>query len=189
MNVAKSTASQYFTDRGSHTWAIDSVDYLHWKQTVAGIGDNLYYPIGIVTSGDFATMLVNAYGLTATGSVSFKDVPADRYYTDAIRVVTLLDIVSGNNGYFRPKDPITRQDAMVMIYNTMKISGKAATNGLAADFSAYHDEGQIDPYAREAMGSLIQMGVVTGVGNGYLRPQGQLSRAEAAVLLHTIMTL
>ena len=39
------------------------------------------------------------------------------------------------------------------------------------------------------MGILVQMGVVQGDGGGYLEPQKQLNRAEAAILLHTIMTL
>ena len=38
------------------------------------------------------------------------------------------------------------------------------------------------------MGILVQMGVVEG-DSGYLRPQRQLMRSEAAMLLHSIMTL
>ena len=40
-----------------------------------------------------------------------------------------------------------------------------------------------------AVGSLVQMGIVQGDGNGYLRPTALLNRAETAKLLHTLMTL
>ena len=188
VKVAKSRTSR-FTDMGGHAWAIDSVEYLRRSGTVTGIGDGRFDPTGIMTRGDFTLMLVRACRLTASGSASFNDVPPGSYYADAIRVAALLGIAGGSNGNYNPKAPITRQDAMVMICNALKAVGKTLTNGLAADFSVYRDEGEIAPYAREAMGILVQMGVVKGNGSGYLLPRGLLSRAEAAVLLHTIMTL
>ena len=193
VNVVKSPDSLYFDDMSDdtndYTWAADSVDYLYLNGTVIGVGDNCYNPSGTITRGDFALMLVRAYHLTANGSASFTDVPADSYYADAVRIAALRGIVNGYNGYFSPEDALTRQDAMLMIYNTLKAEGKTTTNGLTADLSVYYDEKLIDSYAREAMGSLVLMGVVEGDGDGYLRPQDQLNRAEAAMLLHTIMTL
>lgn len=189
VNVRSSASSQYFTDMKDSTWAIDSVDYLYWNKTVLGVGDNRFAPDGIVTRGDFVLMLVRAFGFTAAGNAAFSDVPADSYYADAIRTAYLLGVVNGYNGCFYPQDSLTRQDAMLMIYNALKVSGKTPTNGLAANLSAYQDEGMIAAYAREAMGSLVQLGVVKGDGGGCLWPQRQLTRAEAAVLLHTIMTL
>ena len=188
VNVTKS-ATSWFTDMNGYEWAIDSVEYLRKNGTVGGVGGTRFDPAGIMTRGDFAVMLVRAYGLTASGNASFNDVPADSYYADAVRIVAELGIVNGYNGNFYPKAPLTRQDAMVMIYNTLKAGGIPVTNGLAADFSVYLDEKEIAAYAREAMGSLVQMGVVKGDGNSRLQPLRQFTRAETAVLLHTIMTL
>ena len=189
INVTNSASSQFCNDMGSYTWAVDSVDYLWRNGTVEGVGGSRYAPSNTVKRGDFVLMLVRAYHLSASGSASFNDVPDGRYYADAIRIAARLGIISGNGGNFRPEDALTRQDAMVMIFNTLKASGKNVTNGLAADLSVYYDADQIDAYAKEAMGSLVQMGVIEGDGNGYLRPLRLLNRAEAAMLLHTIMTL
>ena len=189
VNVSQSATSRYFNDMSGHKWAIDSVDYLNWNGTVKGTGNGGFGPGLTVSRGDFTLMLVRAYGFTASGSASFRDVPADSYYADAIRVAYLLGVVSGYNGNFSPKGSLTRQDAAVIIYNALKASGKETTNGLAANLDGYHDERAIASYAREAMGSLVQMGILKGNGKGYLEPQRQLTRAEAAMLLHTIMTL
>ena len=187
VKVSKSTNTS-FDDMAGYGWAMDSVNYLYRNGTVQGDGTGRFLPLEIVRKCDFALMLVRAYGLTANGNVSFKDVPDDVYYADAVRITALLGIISGSDGYYNPTAPLTRQEAIVMIYNTLKVSGKAATNGLAADLSVYHDERSIDAGAKEAMGILVQMGVVEGDG-GYLQPQRQLTRAEAAMLLHAIMTL
>ena len=188
VNVANSRTS-LFDDMKGYEWAMDSVDYLYGNGTVEGVGGKRYAPSNMVRRGDFVLMLVRAYQLTADGDASFNDVSKDDYYADAIRIAARLGIISGNSGRFYPQNALTRQDAMVMIFNTLKVSGKTSTNGLAADLSGYYDADQIDAYAKEAMGSLVQMGVIEGDGNGYLRPQRQLNRAEAATLLHTIMTL
>lgn len=188
VDVSKSTSSSYFKDMGNAAWAVDSVDYLYRNKTVEGVGGSQFAPNQVVSKGDFTLMLVRAYGLTATGSVSFSDVPAKSYYADAIRIATLLGIASGSNGKFNPLAPLTRQDAILMIYNTLKVKNKLTTNGLAADLSVYRDEGLVGAGAREAMGILVQMGVIEGDGD-YLRPQRQLMRSEAAMLLHTVMTL
>ena len=189
VNVARSQTSWYFNDMRGYEWAIDSTDYLYWNGTVEGVGGGRFAPAMTMTKGDFTLMLVRAYGLSASGSASFKDVPAGSYYADAIRIAALLGVAGGSNGYYYPTSALSRQDAMLMIYNALKASGVTVTNGLAADFSVYRDERSIAAYAREAIGSLIQMGVVEGDGSGYLRPERQLSRAEAAKLLHAIMTL
>ena len=189
INVTASRESIYFDDMEDYIWAIDSVDYLYRNRTVNGIGGGLYAPGGSVKRGDFVLMLVRAYGLTADGKASFIDVPDDAYYADAIRIAARLGIVTGYNGYFSPENALTRQDAMLMIYKILKLSGKTTTNGLVADLSRFHDAGEIDGYAREAMGNLVQMGVVKGLSGGYLAPKSQLNRAEAAMLLHTIMTM
>ena len=189
VNVTRSERSQYFNDMAGYEWAIDSVDYLRQNRAVEGVGNNNYAPGLNVTRGDFILMLVRAYGFTANGSASYYDVSASDYYAEAVRVATVLGIVQGYGGYFNPTSPISRQDAMVMIFRALKASGMTITNGLAANLSVFYDRGQIDSYALEALGSLVQMRVVEGDGNGYLRPQGMLNRAEAAKLLHTIMTL
>lgn len=189
VNVTRSEASRFFYDLGGHVWAIDSVDYLWENGAVEGVGGGRYNPNGTITKGDFTLMLVRAFGFTASGSISYNDVPANSYYADAIRIASLRGIAGGSNGNYNPNTALSRQDAMLMIYNALRADGRTLTNGLAADLSIYHDEGEIAADARAAIGSLVQMGVVKGVGNDYLRPRSLLNRAETAMLLHTIMTL
>lgn len=187
--ITKSDSSRYFNDLGGHTWAIDAVDYLYENHVVDGVGNGRYNPSGNITKGDFALMLVRTFGLSTTGRLYFHDVPANSYYADAINTVCMLGIAGSSYGYFYPKSALTRQDAMVMIRNAMVAAGRSVTNGLTEDLSAFYDRGDIAPYARSAVGSLVQMGVVKGDGNGRLRPAGTLTRAEMATLMHQVMTL
>ena len=155
-----------------------------------GVGNGRYNPSGTLTRGDFTLMLVRTFGFTSNRVVRFNDVPTSSYYAGAISTAKALGISVGENGnYFYPKQAITRQDAMVMLYNALVASGKNLTNGLAADLSKFSDRDNIAGYARNAVGTLVQMGVVKGDGNGRLRPTGTLTRAETAILLQYVLTL
>lgn len=189
LNISRSTTSQLYNDMGRHGWAVDAVEFLSRNRTVEGVGGGRYNPTGQITKGDFALMLVRAFGFKASGTVRFNDVPADSYYAQAISVAHQLGIATGYNGYFEPKRALTRQEAMLMVYRALKADGNPLNNGLTADLDAYRDGWQIAAEARPALGALILMGVVEGDGNGTLRPLDQLNRAETASLLHRLMTL
>ncbi|MDE6589838.1 MAG: S-layer homology domain-containing protein, partial [Oscillospiraceae bacterium] len=189
VTVTNSDKSRYFNDMTSHFWAIDAVDFLYRNNTVMGIGDDRFNPTGSISKGDFALMLVRAFKFTGDSSVRYLDVPEGTYYTEAISIASQKGVAGGSNGYFHPLEALSRQDAMLMIYNALKADGRLLTNGLAANLDGYHDEKQISAEAREAVGCLVQMGIVKGDGNGYLNPQARLNRAETAVLLHAVMTL
>lgn len=189
LNISRAATSQRYNDMGRHGWAVDAVEFLSRDGTVQGVGNGRYNPTGQITKGDFALMLVRAFGFTASSTVRFNDVPADSYYAQAISVAHQLGIATGYNGSFEPKRALTRQEAMLMVYRALKADGNPLNNGLTADLSGYRDSGQIAGEAREALGALILMGVVEGDGNGTLRPLDRLNRAETACLMHRLMTL
>lgn len=189
VNVNKSSGSRFFNDMGNHVWAADAVDFLYLEGASIGVGGGRYNPNGRITKGDFTLMLVRAFGFKASGSMRFSDVPAGSYYAEAISIAAQLGIAGGSGGRYYPDIALSRQDAMVMIRNALLADGRTLTNGLAIDLTGYYDHSQIANYARSAVGTLVQMGVVKGDGNGLLRPRGYLNRAETAMLLHSIMTL
>lgn len=189
LNVSRAANTYLYNDMGRHVWAADAVEFLSRNGTVNGIGGGRYNPTGLITKGDFTLMLVRAFGFRASGTVSYSDVPANSYYAQAISIASQKGIVSGSNGRFEPKKALTRQEAMVMIYNALKVDGHSLNNGLTADLNEYRDGGEVDPSARTALGTLILMGVVEGDGNGALRPRSTLNRAETACLMHRLMTL
>lgn len=189
LSISRAATSRLYNDMGNHGWAVDAVEFLSLNGIIQGVGGGRYNPTGQITKGDFALMLVRAFGFTASGTVRFNDVPADSYYAQAISVAHQLGIATGYNGSFEPRRALSRQEAMLMVYRALKADGDPLNNGLTADLSVYRDSGQIAAEARPALGALILMGVVEGDGNGTLRPQDQLNRAETASLLHRLMTL
>lgn len=189
VTVGRSGTSGYFNDMGNYAWAADAVDYLYRSGVVNGMGNGGYGPSLPIRRCDFVVMLCRAFRLNGGGGYSFADVPVNSYYGQALATAKSLGIVSGDGANFYPNNNLSRQDAMVMIYNTLQATGHNLTNGLTADLSIFLDQAQISPYARNSVGILVYLGAVKGDGNGYLRPRSTINRAEAAILIQFIMAM
>lgn len=176
----------------SNNWAKSSVEFLRQAGVVNGYNNNtIYSPGNNVTRGQFALMICRAFGFSTSGGNSgFSDVPANSVYAGAVASARSLGIVQGTgNGRFQPNSPITRQSAMVMICRAMQAAGRSVPPASPGTLNSYGDGGQVAAFARDAVASLVQMGVVRGNASMRLNPGSSISRAEMAVILHRVLTL
>lgn len=97
---------------------------------------------------------VNGWNLTSDASPSF----ADTSDADVLTAVG-LGIASGDgNGLFHPDKGITRQEAAVMLYNTLKVMG-APIQGVGSSFT---DQESIAAWAEEPVSAIVGWGVMNG---------------------------
>lgn len=188
-NIVAATGSRYFGDMGNHVWAASAADYLRLNEVSNGFGGSTTFgPAQKVMRRDFMVMLDRAFRLPSAGSSSFSDVPTNQYYSKALASAKQMGIVSSADNKFRPNDGLTREDAMVMIYNTLAAIGKNPPRGTEADLARFTDNRSVSSYARNAVASLVQMGVIRG-SNGQLNPKETITRAESAMILHYVLTM
>ena len=55
--------------------------------------------------------------------------------------------------------------------------------------AGYSDAAQVQPWAKDAMNWAVRNGVITGMGNQQLNPQGNATRAQLASIMHRIIAL
>ena len=135
-------------------------------------------------------MLYRAFPLPAVEGDGFYDVPQDSYYGRAIRVAQGVGIATGYpDGGFHPKDPINRQDAMVLLKRTMQAVGWSLGSGDQSLLDGLRDGAQVSAYARDAMATMVYYGIITGTPEGMLNPRSNMTRAEMAVVLERALTL
>lgn len=176
-----------FTDMGGYDWAKPSVEFLYENGISTGVSSSRFDPAQNIKRGDFALMLCRAFQFQSSSTGSFTDVPPKSYYANAIGTAQSLGIVQGNKGRFMPQNPITRQDAMVMLQRALIAAGKSSSVGNTNLLSSYADGHLVSDYAKSSVASMIQLGAVQGNQSNQLNPLSPISRAEMAVILHRVL--
>ncbi|MCD8238893.1 MAG: S-layer homology domain-containing protein [Clostridiales bacterium] len=188
--AADETAVYAFTDIDQTPWAVEAINYLAGLKVVNGYNDGSFLPKNNVTRADFIIMLLNALGISGTAESNFTDVRADKYYANYVGLAKDLGIAQGySDGTFAPEAYISRQDMMVLTWRAFTSMTDAETD--TADETVlddFADKDDISAYAKEAVSTMVSMGVVSGTNEG-IEPKANTTRAQTAVIMYNILKL
>ncbi len=172
-----------FVDLDNHTWASDAINALAVDGIIKGTSASKFSPANNITRADFALLLVRAFNLTSDNTENFADVAASDYFASELAIARNTGIVGGiGDNKFAPRDSITRQDMMVIVYRALTAFGVELSTGNVD----YPDFNTVAPYAKDAVSALIGAGLVNGK-SGKIAPLDYTTRAEIAVLLKRIL--
>ncbi len=190
VTVTAPTASR-FKDMSGYSWAVPAVEFLAEYGVTTGSGSGTTYsPLTKMSRGDYILMLCRAFGLNSTQTASFSDVPANSYYAKALATAKSFGIATADaSGKFRPKEAVTREDAMLFLYRTMKAANRPAAEAGDTVLARFPDNASITASNRSAVAAMVQAGVIQGNDQGKLAPKSTLTRAEMATILYRALTL
>ncbi|MCH5187117.1 MAG: S-layer homology domain-containing protein [Oscillospiraceae bacterium] len=177
-----------FDDMYGHEWAEVAVGALSRFGILDGIAEpgGSYEPDKSITRGEFVAMLVR--GAEFTGSTdNFPDVPEDYPYAKEIMAAKRVGVALGDeNGNFNPDSTVTRQDISAFVYRALNYLHKIqkADETYLADF---YDTDDISDYAFDTMCAVVRARLIKGDDQGRLSPLKDMTRAEAAVLIESVM--
>lgn len=167
-----------FADTNNH-WAEDAIDFVTARGLYNGTSATTFAPDGSMTRAMLAKVLHNLESNPDfTAQKLFTDLPNGHWAEDAIYWAAEKGIVGGyTNGAFGVDDAITREQLAVMLWRY------AGCPESTHDLSRFEDIGNISSYALEALAWANEHGIVNGIGNNLISPQGQATRAQVATML------
>lgn len=170
-----------FTDVKTADWYYDAVQYVYEKGMMTGTGAATFSPNSTTSRGMIVTILHRLEGTPSAVGAAFTDVPAGQWYTDAVAWASANEIVDGyGNGKFGPDDPITREQMATILYRYSRYKGYDTT--VSGSLSGFSDAAKTSSYAANAMGWAVGTGLIAGMDDGTLAPQGNATRAQAATI-------
>ena len=173
-----------FKDVKENDWFYEAVSYAVENGLMSGMSEDIFAPNTPLTREMLAVVLYNVEGQPeGTEANTFTDVKGDMWYTDAILWANENGIVAGyDNSAYGVGDLITREQFATILYRYAQFKGYDTTQGGMAvrEFSDYEN---ISDYARPAMAWAVNAGIMGGMDDGTLMPQGKATRAEAATML------
>ena len=172
-----------FTDIENH-WAKDNILFVVSRGLLNGTSETTFSPNTGMTRGMFVTALGRLAGVDPADyqSGKFTDVKADAYYAPYVNWAAKTGIVSGTTDTtFAPDTNINREQMAVIMKNYAVKLGYTVPKALEA--VTFADNASISSWAKEAVESMQQAGILAGKTNNRFDPAGTATRAEVATVL------
>ena len=119
--------------------------------------------------------------------VDFDDVELSQWYSPYISAAVGKGIVFGKGDRkFGIGEKITREEMALMCYRG--ITAKGIELPSLNDAKQFIDRSDISEYATQAIQKMQQSGIINGNTDNSFRPKSTATRAEAAVIIHSIIS-
>ena len=124
-----------------------------------------------------------------TPPLSFLDVPADTWYTEAIRWAASEGIVKGYSAEaFGPKDLVTREQLATILYRYAQFKEIGIELENEDPLAPFKDAASVSYWAVEAVTWMVDVGIINGVAEDTLSPRSDATRAQIATMLMRFCT-
>ena len=181
MILGFSTVSLAYTDTEGH-WASDVIDELSNKKIINGYSDGTFKPDNSVTRAEFIAIVNRMLGLTTESSKYIPDISRHDWFYSDIRKAVEAGILKGNEeGYVRPNDTITREEAVVILARAFKVT-QAPGTGIK-----FEDRSEVSNWARESVYTFVKYGYINGYYGNLIKPKENVKRAEVLTIIKRII--
>lgn len=178
-----------FTDIHNH-WAADNILFAASRGLLSGTSDTTFSPNTGMTRGMFVTALGRLAGINPDSykTGKFTDVKADAYYAPYVNWAAQNGIVEGVTATtFAPDTNINREQMAVIMANYAKKLGYDLPKTLQA--VTFADNAQISSWAKNAVRTMQQAGILSGKNGNKFDPKGTATRAEVATILRRFVEI
>lgn len=163
-------------------WAKSDINIASNKNLIPGIIDSNYRKS--ITREEFSELAVNLYEVLSKKEITIQ---GNNPFTDTqnpqVIMANQLGIIKGKGeGLFGPDEKITREQASVVIYNTLKIA-KPRYNFDNSNGAGFKDASKISSWSTQAVDYLYSIEVINGSDENLFDPKGDTSREEAIILV------
>lgn len=138
---------------------------------MSGIEADVFSPDGSMTRAMFWTVLARIDGADTSGGLE--------WYSAAQKWAISEGVSDGTE----PNALITREQLATMLW---RYAGEPEGNSTLDGFT---DSGSVSYWAYDALVWAVENGIVTGMGDGILAPQGTATRAQAATMFMRYMSV
>lgn len=169
-----------FTDITT-SWAEAAICHLYSEGVVQGYSEKTFLPNNDVTRAEFLKMVLEykGYVVYSVQSAAFTDTNSGDWYYQYVSFAHSKGFVSGySDGSFHPNDPITRAEAVTLVMKEAGISAYDTSN----IFHTFTDVHSTDWFA-VSVAAGVDKSIIQGYGDGTFRPDDNITRAEAAVVV------
>jgi hypothetical protein len=173
-----------FNDVENH-WAADDIYWAVNRGMIIGKAPGIFDPDALLTRAELATVITRTLDINQSGLMPFVDVPSDAWYRDPVGSAYGASLMFGYpENVFRPMNPVTREEAVVILNRVHKYLTGSLLTGVDGNFI---DAGSIAPWAIDSVDAMSAHEIVNGFPDGRAGPKENATRAQVVTVLRRLM--
>ena len=139
-----------------------------------GYEDGTFRPSGTITRAEACQILYNLLTVAPTDRAKLSDTPSNAWYYDAVASLAAYGVIDVTDAKARPTEPMTRGEfvSALAYFFPGKITPKGSFPDVKIDYPYY-----------AAVQKAAAKGWIKGYDDGTFRPNGTITRAEAATVV------
>ena len=171
-----------FSDVEGH-WAEKSIQKAEEMKIINGYEDNRFMPDSYMTRAELVTIINRFLEIQSETDKYIPDVTRQDWFHSDVRKALSAGIIKGDaNGYVRPNDYVTREEAAVIMCRAFYSEADGNVDTLS-----FKDNDSISTWSRADILTFVKKGYITGYPDGELKPKNNITRAEIITILGRII--
>lgn len=180
--TAMTSEAVAFSDVEGH-WAEKSIQKAEEMNIINGYEDNRFMPDSYMTRAELVTIINRFLEIQSETDKYIPDVTRQDWFHSDVRKALSAGIIKGDaNGYVRPNDYVTREEAAVIMCRAFYSEADGNVDTLS-----FKDNDSISSWSRADILTFVKKGYITGYPDGELKPKNNITRAEIITILERII--
>lgn len=182
-SILSGNGGSRFDDITGH-WAKNDIEAMTALGIVSGVTATTFEPDRSVTRAEFATLIVKTLKINGGTAEEFADVLSGEWYYTFVHAAASAGLIVGYDGYFRPDDPITREEMAVILARAYALRGGTLLSGGIEKFT---DKDEISNWAYAAVDTVTTAGLISGMTPTTFVAASHTTRAQAVSVLKRLL--
>jgi len=180
-----------FDDVLSGHWFYNDVKWAFDNGYMVGVSSRLFAPNNKISLPMVVTTLARMSGADLQEYAAkryqekYSDIPAGMWFSEAAVWAKEMDLLTEEP--FKVDPPLGRSDFAIILVKYLKLMGVDIDP--TAELAVFEDASLMTAEENRAFQVLHYYGIFNGVGNNYMDPDGDTTRAQLAALLHRLSGL
>ena len=171
-----------FSDVDGH-WAEKSIQKAEEMKVITGYENNRFMPDSYMTRAELVAIINRFLEIQSETDKYIPDVTRQDWFHSDVRKALSAGIIKGDaNGYVRPNDYVTREEAAVIMCRAFYSEADGNVDTLS-----FKDNDSISSWSRADILTFVKNGYITGYPDGELKPKNNITRAEIITILERII--
>lgn len=171
-----------FSDVEGH-WAEKSIQKAEEMKVITGYENNRFMPDSYMTRAELVAIINRFLEIQSETDKYIPDVTRQDWFHSDVRKALSAGIIKGDaNGYVRPNDYVTREEAAAIMCRAFYSEADGNVDTLS-----FKDNDSISSWSRADILTFVKNGYITGYPDGELKPKNNITRAEIITILERII--